>query len=63
MSSPKEQENEFDNFYFVSSMEKKPHLDDSLDEENPQNRVVRKGSFKVLRPKSSTGSKVPSEES
>ena len=38
-------------------------LDDSLEEDNPQEKVVKKGSFKVLKPKAHTASKVPSEES
>lgn len=44
-------------------MQKKDYLpNDSLEEENPQDRVVRKGSFKVLKPKASTASKNSSEE-
>ena len=42
-------------------MEKKHVHDDSLEEENPQEKVGRKGSFKVLKPKVQTASKVPSE--
>ncbi len=43
-------------------MQKKDYLpNDSLEEENPQDRVVRKGSFKVLKPKASTASKNSSE--
>jgi hypothetical protein len=61
MSPPREQENELDNLYFVASLDKKQQvLDDSLEEDNPQEKVVRKGSFKVLKPKIHTASKVPS---
>ena len=50
--------------YFVASLDKKNNvLDDSLEEDNPQEKVVKKGSFKVLKPKAHTASKVPSEES
>ena len=45
-------------------MDKKSRaLDDSLEQENPQDKVVRKGSFKVLKPKVHTAGKVISEES
>ena len=43
-------------------MEKKEHLDDSLEVENQQEKVVRKGSFKVLKPKVSTDSKSSKDE-
>lgn len=42
-------------------MEKKEQLDDSLEVEIQQERVVRKGSFKVLKPKISTETK-PAKE-
>ena len=64
MSPPREQENEFDNLYFVSSIEKKEQmLTDSLPEENPIEKVVRKGSFKVIKPKVTTDSKSQREDS
>ena len=49
----------------MASLEKKPTpVDDSLEEEdNPQERVVRKGSFKVFKPKLHTAGKILSEES
>jgi hypothetical protein len=64
MSPPREQENEFDNLYFVSSIEKKEAIfNESLPEENPIERVVRKGSFKVIKPKVSTDSKSQRDDS
>lgn len=58
MSPPHQQENQFENLYFVSSIDKKEHnQNDSLEHDNPGERVVRKGSFKVLKPKVSTDSK------
>lgn len=59
MSPPREDENEFDNLYFVSSIEKKTQalVGEAIVNDDPGERVVRKGSFKVLRPKVRSDSK------
>jgi hypothetical protein len=59
MSPPREEDNEFDNLYFVSSIEKKAQalMGEVVIDDDPGERVVRKGSFKVLRPKVRSDSK------
>lgn len=61
MSPPREQENELENLCFVAQLDRPQlnecNVNEDLVPQNDREKVVRKGSFKTLRPKADSSSK------